>query len=213
MEKKRPGFFGVIADSQTYLNMFYLLVSFPLGVVYFCVLVTGLSLGFGLIITWFGIPILLGMMFLWRSFAMFEKKSAELILDIDIPFKTKKEKKEDKKFWNKLKNKFKDGYTWTSLGYLFMKFPLGIFSFVVLVTLLAVAIGLIFTPLFYYFDQIGLLAVNYCINNSFCFINSYWGAAVYSVIGIFLLFIFMHVLNGLAKLSGWLARAMLEKNY
>jgi len=212
MEKKRPGFFGVLWDSQTWLNLFYLLVSFPLGIIYFCVLVTGISLGFGLIITWFGIPILLGMMLLWRAFASFERKSAELILDVDIPYKTKKEKKEPR-FWDKLKNKFSDGYTWTSLGYLFIKFPLGIFSFVVLVTLIAIALSFIATPLFYYFNQIGLLSMDFCINNTFCWVNNYWGAAIYSVIGIVLLFAFLHVLNGLAKISGWLAKAMLEKNY
>lgn len=211
--EKRSNFFSVLWNSQTYLNMFYLLVSFPLGIIYFCVLVTGISLGFGLIITWFGIPILLGMMFLWRAFANFERKSAELILDIEIPFKTKKPTKKKEKFWNKLKKKFSDGYTWTSLGYLFMKFPLGIFSFVVLVTLLSVALGLISTPLFYWFDQIGLLNMGFCMNNGFCWIRSWIGAAIYSIIGIFLLFVFLHVLNGLAKVSAWLAKAMLEKDY
>lgn len=210
--EKRNNFFSVLWDSQTYLNLFYLLVSFPLGIIYFCVLVTGISLGFGLIITWFGIPILLGMMFLWRAFANFERKSSELILDIDIPYKTKKERKKKEKFWKRLTNYFKDGYTWTSLGYLFIKFPLGIFSFVVLVTLLSVAIALIFTPLFYWFDQIGLLAMNFCTaSGAFCWIKGWGGAIAYSVIGIFLLFAFLHVLNGVAKLSGWLARAMLEK--
>ena len=212
VKEKRNNFFSVLWDSQTYLNLFYLLVSFPLGIIYFCVLVTGISLGFGLIITWFGIPILLGMMFLWRGFANFERKTTELILGVKILHKIKKEKKKQKeKFWNRLKDKFKDGYTWTSLGYLFIKFPLGIFSFVVVVTLLSVALALIVTPLFYWFDQVGILAMDFCINNSFCFIKSYAGAAVYSVIGIFLLFVFLHVTNGLAKLSGWLAKALLEK--
>jgi putative sensor protein len=210
MEEKRNNFFSVLWDSQTYLNLFYLLVSFPLGIIYFCVLVTGISLGFGLIITWLGIPILLGMMFLWREFARFERKSAELILEVDIPYKIKKHKKEPK-FWDRLKSHFKDGYTWTSLGYLFMKFPLGIFSFVVLVTLISVALSFIVLPLFYYFDQIGLLAMEFCINNTFCWVKGYLGAAIYSVIGIFLLFAFLHVLNGLAKVSGWLAKVMLEK--
>ena len=187
-------------------------MSFPLGIIYFCVLVTGISLGFGLIITWLGIPILIGMMFLWRAFATFERKSAELILDIEIKHKIKKQKKEPK-LWDRLKNYFKEGYTWTSLGYLFMKFPLGIFSFVVLVTLLSVALSLIFVPLFYWFDQIGLLAMDFCINNSFCWVNGWGGTVVYSIIGIFLLFAFLHMLNGLAKVSGWLAKVMLEKNY
>ncbi len=43
-------FFGVVARGQSYLNMIYLLLAFPLGVCYFVFLVTGLSLGIGLLI-------------------------------------------------------------------------------------------------------------------------------------------------------------------
>jgi hypothetical protein len=56
---KKLGFFGVIVDPQSYLNIVYLLVAFPLGTFYFVFLITGLSFGFGLFITLFGIPILL----------------------------------------------------------------------------------------------------------------------------------------------------------
>ena len=56
---KKRGFFGVVAEPRSYLNIVYLLLAFPLGTFYFVFLVTGLSLGFGLIITLVGIPILL----------------------------------------------------------------------------------------------------------------------------------------------------------
>lgn len=38
-------FFGVAVQGRTYLNMLYLLLSFPLGLSYFVILVTGLALG------------------------------------------------------------------------------------------------------------------------------------------------------------------------
>ena len=41
---KKLGFFGVIVDPQSYLNIVYLLVAFPLGTFYFVFLITGLSL-------------------------------------------------------------------------------------------------------------------------------------------------------------------------
>ena len=44
--------FSVVVRPQTYLNIFYLLLSFPLGIAYFVFLVTGLSVGFGLLIIW-----------------------------------------------------------------------------------------------------------------------------------------------------------------
>ena len=31
----RRGFFGVVTDPQSFINIFYLLLSFPLGIAYF----------------------------------------------------------------------------------------------------------------------------------------------------------------------------------
>ena len=36
-------FFTVFLKGQTYLNMLYLLLSFPLGIIYFVILITGFS--------------------------------------------------------------------------------------------------------------------------------------------------------------------------
>ena len=45
--RSSTGFVGVIANPQSYLNIVYLLLAFPLGTFYFVFLVTGLSLGLG----------------------------------------------------------------------------------------------------------------------------------------------------------------------
>jgi len=58
-------FFGVVTRGETYLNIIYLLLAFPLGTAYFVFLVTGLSLGLSLLIIWVGIPILLFMIVAW----------------------------------------------------------------------------------------------------------------------------------------------------
>ena len=44
---------------QTYLNIAYLLLAFPLGLVYFGFLAIGLAVGFALVLALVGIPILL----------------------------------------------------------------------------------------------------------------------------------------------------------
>ena len=54
--------FGVGFRRDTYANLAYLLARFPLGIAYFTVFVTGLSLGFGLIPVIVGIPILAGVL-------------------------------------------------------------------------------------------------------------------------------------------------------
>ena len=60
---------GVLTNSQTYKNLAYLLLSFPLGVFYFVFLITGISLGVSLAIIWIGIPIFIGVLMLSRTFA------------------------------------------------------------------------------------------------------------------------------------------------
>ena len=94
MRKQKLNFFTVIIQRQTYLNLLYLLFSFPLGIFYFVILTSGISLGLGMLITLFGIPILFGILLLWRVFAKFEIILTTTLLDIKIsPISKKKSKK------------------------------------------------------------------------------------------------------------------------
>ncbi len=209
MGKSLSNFFGVIIKNKTYLSLFYLLFAFILGVFYFTLLVTGLSLGLGLIITLFGIPILIGMMFLWRIFAIFEIQQARIILGIKIPFV---KKKFPKGILKNIQARLNDSFTWKSLAYLFIKFPLGIISFVILVTLLSISVSLIGIPILYYFADIGIVQGTFCVDAiSFCFVNSYLTAIIWGIVGILFLFVSLHALNGLAYISGLFAKAMLER--
>lgn len=78
-------FFGVVTRGETYLNIIYLLLAFPLGTAYFVFLVTGLSLGLSLLIIWVGIPILLFMIVAWWGLVVFERQLAIWLLHVDIP--------------------------------------------------------------------------------------------------------------------------------
>lgn len=205
---KVNNFFQVIIQAKTYLNMFYLLFSFFLGIFYFTFLVTGLSLGLGLVFTLFGIPILFGTLLLWRVFAGFESQLTKIMLGINISFVSIKQ---SKTIWGTIKSYLNDSFTWKSLVYLFIKFPLGIISFVVLITLISVSLSLIATPILFYLTKIGILSGTFCIGSSgICFINSYFAAIIVGIIGVFLLFVFLHALNGLAYISGLFAKLMLE---
>jgi Putative sensor len=208
MKKRKDNFFNVIAKKQTYLNMAYLLLTYILGIFYFTVLVTGISLGFGLVITLIGIPILVGMIFLWRAFAKFEIYQAKNILNINIQYK---KSKRIENFWKKIEHTLKDSFTWKSLAYLFIKFPIGIFSFVVLVTLLSVSLSFIAVPFAYYLTDLKTIIFNSGIEN-FCSINKGFLSIVLGIIGAFLFFVSLHAFNGIAKLSGILAKELLGKN-
>jgi hypothetical protein len=191
--------FGVVIRGQTYLNMLYLLLAFPLGVLYFVFLVTGLSLGIGLLITWVGFLILLFVMIVWWSFAWFEHKMTGWMLHVDINPMSKTEMLE-KNLWKKFKAHISNPVTWKSLAYLFIKFPLGIFSFTVAVTLISLTVGLLSAPFIYRWADMDFYYFT---------IDTLWQALLVFVVGLVFGLISMHLMNGLAYLYGQFAKVML----
>jgi hypothetical protein len=202
-------FFGVIARGSTYLNLLYLLLAFPLGLFYFIFLVVGLSLGFSLLIILVGILVLLIVFAGWLAFGAFERQMAIWLLREDIPPMTPQQLRnrpaESAVSWKGFVAYLANPVTWTSLVYLFVKFPLGILSFVVSVTALAVTAVFITSPLTYPFFQPEV----WFTYNSLWKIDTLGDAMIAFVIGVALLFISLHVLNGLAWVSGRFAWVML----
>jgi hypothetical protein len=62
----------------------FLLLTLPLGIIYFAVLIGGLAsaVGGAFIV---GIPLFVGLMFLWRALARFERRLVRSGLEVDIP--------------------------------------------------------------------------------------------------------------------------------
>lgn len=197
---KKGGFFGVIADPQSYLNIIYLLIAFPLGTFYFVFLVTGLSLGFGLFITLLGIPILLLVLGGSAVLCSFERSVANTLLKEDIPATYSQSTTEG--LWSRLKVHLSNRPTWTGIIYLLLKFPIGIATFTIAVTLISVSLSLLTAPIYYSFVDMSL---------GFWNIDMLWEAFVLTLIGIPMVFISLHLMNGAAFLSGRLARVMLGK--
>jgi hypothetical protein len=101
--------------------------------------------------------------------------------------------------------------TWKGLAYLLVKFPLGILSFVVMVTAISLSASLIAAPLYYRWmpPTVNLLIINGNPLNSGWVIDTLPEALGLSVIGILVVFISLHAINGLAWVSGKFARVML----
>jgi hypothetical protein len=109
--------------------------------------------------------------------------------------------------WARIKSHFADPVTWKSLVYLLAKFPLGIISFVVLVTLLTVTLGFLSAPAIYRFFPMQMM---YFGGTPYIVIDTLWEAIACFFVGAALLFPTLHVLNGLAWISGRFARLMLS---
>ncbi|MEA3294255.1 MAG: sensor domain-containing protein [Euryarchaeota archaeon] len=194
-------FFGVVAREGTYLNIIYLLLAFPLGTAYFVFLVTGLSLGISLLIIWIGIPILLFMIVAWWGLVVFERQLAIWLLHVDIP-PISRETTTGQSAWVQLKAHLSKPLTWKGLVYLFARFPLGIFSFVVAFTLIALTGALVFAPLTYTDPESQLYIFSWQI-------DTFYETVICSIVGSGVGLISMHVMNGLAFVSGRFTSLML----
>ena len=209
--------FGVFFWSQTYLNILYLMLAFPLGIAYFVVLVTGISVGVGTLVIWVGVPILVLVFLVSWGLTGLERELAVRLLRQDIPLVSTPESIRDDpegapqnltieervfiRMWRRLKNHLAKPATWTGLLYLFAKFPIGIASFVITTVLFALSFGFIAAPLLYrsYEYQIGRWRI-----------DSLSDAFISLAAGLVILLISPHLLNLWAFLIGQFARFMLS---
>lgn len=210
--------FSVVVRPQTYLNLLYLLLSFPLGIAYFVFLVTGLSVGFGLLIIWVGLPILVAVIAGSRVLCQLERALTNALLRESIPPLQPRSPAAsltpggsevsagERLFinaWRRFKAHLSDRVTWTGMLYLLVRFPMGIASFVLVVVLLSGSLSFVAAPTYYWTGD----GINFGVWQ----IDELWEAVILTAIGIPLLFVSLHVLNGTAYLSGKVARVMLAR--
>lgn len=210
-------FVGVVVRRQSYLNLGYLLLAFPLGLAYFVIYAIGFTLGLGLSIFLIGIPLIALMIGFALVLASLERRLTNRLLATRA---TGHRPSFEGRLWRELRSIALDRETWSAVLYLPMKFALGLVSFVLVFTVVPTAIALLSVPLYY--DQPGLyvgivterapeihhtiyLGWNYLLVGIEAVVTfGYWevetlGAAlVVSVVGVIGLFSTLHVCNGLA---------------
>lgn len=185
-------FFAVARRRQTFRNLLYLLIAFPLGCFYLIVLMTSFSF-------LFGIPLIIVLIPFWRRLGAFERELAIWWLGIAIPpfFKPRVA---GQSWWERFMGSVRDAMTWKSLLFLFLKFPLGLAAFVLVTSLLGGAVNLI-----------GALAV-YIIGGTAGGAVHYYTVitlAAAALLGVLVLFLALHILNGVTWFYGQLARSLL----
>lgn len=196
-------FFGVAAKPQSYLNILYLLLGFPLGIFYFTFLVTGVSVGIGTLIIWVGVLVLMIVFGLSYALLFFERGLANVLLGTNIPPLVRANPPSS--LLENLKLFIADPLTWKGLLYLLLRFPLGIFSFVMIVTLFSASLGLMMTPLVYRLSWI-------TIDVSFVgVIDTPNKALTAAIMGFLLVFVSFHIINWATWLSGEFTRVMLSR--
>ena len=141
-------YFSILFERQSYANMLYLLLSFPLGIAYFVLTVTGASLSVGLAIVGVGLVLFLALVMLLRGVASLERQMVTLLLNVPIePAPLKENDREG--IFGRIQTLITDPYTYRTAAYALLKFPLGIASFVLLTTTISTIAGLIAAPIVY----------------------------------------------------------------
>lgn len=207
-------FFGVIARGQSWLNLLYLLLCFPLGLFYFIFLTVGLSVGIGLAIVWIGIPILLVMVAAWWGFASLERLQARYLLGLAMP-PSPRPWERGEGVLGRLRAHFGSASTWKDLVFLLLKFPLGVAAFSVTVTLLVVADALMLLPFFYNnvsTTRQGQHVVRPGVDLVVVHIDKLWQALIVVPIGFLMLIVSMHIFNAVAGLFRVISSALLAEN-
>jgi len=192
-------FFGIFIRPQPWLNILYNLISFPLGIFYFIFLLTWLLLGFGLLVVWIGLPILLAAIFIWWYLAAFERILAIAFCRAKIA-PMKRDMPAETSLWGKFRNHMGHSVTWKGLAFLFMKFPIGIFQFTITLILISIVGGLLSAPFTFMYWNFNI--------GPFEFI-SFPLALLGFLIGVGLLFPMLHVFAFMGTVLGQLAAAML----
>ena len=209
---------GVATDLRTYARIAYLLLAFPLGIGYFVFLVTGFALGFGLLIIWVGVLILVLLLAGTWLLSQWERLLAIVLLGETIPVMKQRSlasesgraasglSLEERLFvgaWRRMKEHLTDRLTWTGIGYLFLKFPIGIALFVLVVVLVAVTAALLGAP-FYYWVGDGIEIGRWRV-------DSLPEALLLTLAGAPMALLSLHLMSLAGLLSGKLARVMLGR--
>jgi hypothetical protein len=139
--------FGAVLDSQTYRNLGYLVLAYPLGLFYFIFLTVGLSLGAGLLVIVIGAAILLGVFAAAGQFLRFERLLLTRVLGAEIS--AAKPPASPTKLVEKIVFYLRQPSTWKGLGWLFLRFPMGVVSLAMVVGLVPASLMLLSVPLLY----------------------------------------------------------------
>lgn len=151
MEQTRgeaPGFFDVITDRRTYLSLTYLLLSFPLGIIYFVYITAGILIGISLVPVLIGIPLLYVFILSVRLVMKFERKLAAFFLGININERARVCRKGTGVLVSFRESIF-DIELWKALTYLILKFCFGMPIFVLCISLLSISLVLTASPIIY----------------------------------------------------------------
>ncbi|WEH41373.1 sensor histidine kinase [Streptomyces sp. AM 2-1-1] len=141
-----PAVLRAPVEARTWRELLHLVVSLPVSAVLFTVVITTVSLGIGLMVTFLGIPVLAAGLAVCRGFGVLERRRARALLGLDVADPEPVRGRTGGVFsWAGAA--LRNGASWRHLLYGFLHFPWAVFAFTVAVTLWTTAWTMFTYPL------------------------------------------------------------------
>jgi len=141
------GWTRAVAGADVLAATGYLLLSFPLGLFWFTVLVTGLSVGTSLLVIWVGLPVLAATMMAARAGGRAERGRLRDSLGIDLPEAYRP--LPSGSLLSRWSARMTDPAVWRDVAYLLLLLPLGTLWFILVLVSWSVPLALVTMPLWY----------------------------------------------------------------
>src|SRR5262245_23124136 len=215
-------------ELRTWKETIHLLLNLPIGIATFTIVVTGFALGFSLLITLIGIPILFALLYVSRAMGTFERVRAALLLDAEVARPYRADPPKDT-WWRVHLSRATDPATWIEMGYHLLLLPIGTITFTILVTFWTLGLTLVLVPLFgwwlpngvHVFDSWITLSVSDspltiqlgdATSTAHWIIDTPFEYAIIIALGLLVLFLTPWVTRGVAHVNRAIVRGMLGRD-
>lgn len=137
-------------------NGYYLLFTFVTGLFYFCFYLVAIILGLSLSFTVVGIPLLANVLRTTTAFLEFERVQTKIYMDITTEPCVKSVNPKVSN-WLEAKKELLNRRNWIAIGWLMLKFPVGILSLISMALLFLAPPVLIAVPFLYPFISLSFM--------------------------------------------------------
>jgi uncharacterized membrane protein len=196
-------FFGVVLDPSAYGALFYALLALATGIAYFTIVVTGLSLTFGLAILIIGIPFALVFLAVVRAISLAEGRMVEGLLGVRMPRRPRTLGVQGN-LLTRIKSWLADYRTWTTMLYMVLQLPLGIIYFTIMVTALSLSAAVVALPVLQIVLHQPILR-----NLNYGYLIQPWAMPLVMALGVLGFFVTLWIAKGIGYAHGHWAKTML----
>jgi hypothetical protein len=198
-------YFGSLINIRTYFNIIYLILSFPLGVLYFTIFITLISTGVSTLFLCVGFLLIALVIAGWYGFLQLERFQSRHLLRID-PGPLYDIESLPVTFIKRVVHFCISGKAWKGFLFLLLKFPLGIISFVITILGISISSAMLTAPFMF---RIVPLQIHLFTEKPPFVIDTFMEAYTFAFIGLLIMPAMLHGINMLGKVWEWLSTKLI----